>query len=231
MKTIGILGGMAPESTAEYYRILISLTRKGDWGRKYPEIIIYSLDFDQFYKNLSAGNNSEVISILSNGIDVLERAGADFGLMASNTPHMFFDEVKRNSSIFLLSIVRATAEEAMRRNYEKVGLLGTSFTMDGNFYKKEFEKKGIHLTVPNEEERKYIHGKIFEEIADGKFVKETRNEIFRIVERMKNEDGIDAAVLGCTELPLLLKEEELTLPFLNTTKIHARAALDYAMGE
>lgn len=229
MKNIGILGGMAPVSTAEYYRLLTSLTEGNDQRKKYPKIIIYSLNGEQFYNHLSSGNNSEVISILSSGIGALEGADADFALIASNTAHMFFDEVRDSSSIPLLSIVSATAKEAMRQGYRKVGLLGTNFTMNGNFYKKEFKKKNIRLTVPNEKEKKYIHDKIFEEIAEGKFIEETKKEIVRIIKRIKRKEEIDAVVLGCTELPLLLKREDLNLPILNTTKIHTNAALEYAI--
>ncbi|KXB06764.1 hypothetical protein AKJ51_02930 [candidate division MSBL1 archaeon SCGC-AAA382A20] len=228
MKNIGILGGMAPDSTVEYYRILISLTKKRGWGKKYPEIIIFSLNFKKFYEHLSARNNPKVISILSKRIDALERAGADFALLASNTPHIFFDEIDKNSQIPLLSIASATAEEAKRRDYKKVGLIGTNYTMNGNFYEKEFEKKSISLKTPNENEKKYVHNKIFKEIAEGKFIEETRKKLVQIVKRMKKKEEIDAVVLGCTELPLFLKKENLNLPILNTTKIHASAALNRA---
>lgn len=229
MKTIGVLGGMAPESTAEYYRILISLAREMGGDKRYPEIIIYSLNFEQFYNSLSAGEDSEVISLLSKGISALKRAGADFALMASNTPHMFFDEVEESSPIPLLSIVDATAEEADKKGCEKVGLLGTKFTMKGGFYKHGFDNEDIRLAIPSEEEIEYIHDKIFEEIANGIFIEETKEKFVKIVKRMIKEEDIDTAVLGCTELPLFLDQNDLNLRTLNTTEIHARKALEYAV--
>lgn len=231
MRTIGVLGGMAPESTAEYYRILISLSEERGWGKRYPEIVIYSLNFERFYNYLKAGKDAEVVSLLSDGINALERAGADFALMASNTPHMFFREVQENSSLSLLSIVDVTADEAERRGYAKIGLLGTNFTMRENFYRKGFENKDIRLFVPSEEEMNYIHDKIFKEIANGTFIEKTKKRLVQIVERMSKEDDIDAVVLGCTELPLLLDQDDVNLPTLNTTRIHARRALDYAVEE
>lgn len=228
MKTIGILGGMAPESTAEYYRIMISLTKEMDWEKKYPEMVIYSLDFERFYDNLSSGNNSEVISILSNGIDALERAGADFALMASNTPHAFFEEVEEKSPIPLVSIVEVTAEEAEKRGFEKVGLLGTTITTEGGFYERGFDERGISLVTPGEREREFVNDKIFGELVDGVFSEETKEKFIQIIERMKEDEGIEAVVLGCTELPLLIEQIDLSLPILNTTEIHALAALNRA---
>lgn len=229
MKKIGILGGMAPESTAEYYRILISLTKERGWGKRYPVIIVYSLNFEKFYKLLSNGKNAEVVSLLSDGINSLEKAGADFALMASNTPHMFFDEVEKNSSIPLLSIVEATAKEAKNGNYKKIGLLGTNFTMEGEFYEDVFKERDIELVVPPKDERDFIDRVIFSELTSGKYQEKTKNRLIRITEKMIRKKEIEAAALACTELPLILNRNDLEIPVLNTTKIHAKAALEYAM--
>ena len=230
MRKIGILGGMAPESTLEYYRILVSLSRERGWGRQYPEIIIYSLNFKEFFDPLEEGNFSKVTSLLSSGIKSLYKAGADFALMASNTPHMFFDQLAESSPIPLLSIVEEAAKKSREKGFDKVGLWGTSFTMGETFYKDGFEKHGISLIVPNDRTQRYLHKIILEELVNGKILEETRNELVDIAQKMVEEEDIQALILGCTELPMIVNEEVLRLPVLNTTRIHAEAALNYAEG-
>jgi len=231
MKKIGILGGMAPESTLEFYRGLTSLAQKVLPGRSYPTIIIYSLNMEEFRKPLNSGKYPEAISLLSNGIQSLSRAGADFAIIASNTPHMFFDELADNSPIPLLSIVGETAKEAKRRGFTRVGLYGTRFTMEGGFYRKEFEKYGISVLVPGEEDRSYIHQKAMGELADGKIVESTKEKLIGISRKMVQEEDIQALILGSTELPLILSERVLGIPVLDTTGITVQTAFDYSQGK
>lgn len=231
MKKIGILGGLAPESTAEYYRMLIQFTKDKGWGRKYPEIIIYSLNFQEFFDPLEKGEFSRVTSLLSEGIQSLHNAGADFALIASNTPHMFFDEVRKASPIPLISIVEETRKESKERGFEKVGLWGTGFTMREDFYKKEFTENNISLVVPDEEAQEYIHNVILDELVQGKIVEETREKLVEIAQQMVKQEKIQALILGCTELPMILNEEVLGLAVLNTTKIHAKAAFSQAVDQ
>lgn len=230
MKKIGILGGMAPESTLEFYRQLATLAQENLPGREYPTIIIYSLNMEEFRKPLNSGNYSEAVSILSGGIKSLSRAGADFAIMASNTPHMFFDELAERSPIPLLSIVDEAAKEADRRGFTRVGLFGTRFTMEGSFYRKGFEKYGISVVVPGDEDRSYIHEKAMGELADGKIVESTQKRLVEISRKMAREEGIQALILGSTELPLILNEEVLGIPVLDTTRIGVQAAFDYSWG-
>jgi aspartate racemase len=228
MKKIGILGGMAPESTLEFYRQLTLLARENLPGGRYPTIIIYSLNMEEFRKPLNSGNYPEAISLLAEGIGSLSRAGAEFAIIASNTPHMFFGELVDNSPIPLLSIVDEAAKEAERRGFTRVGLYGTRFTMEGNFYRKEFEKYGISVVIPRDEDRTYIHEKAMGELAYGKIVESTRKRLVEMSQKMVREEGIQAMILGSTELPLILSEKALGIPALDTTGIIVRAAFDYS---
>jgi aspartate racemase len=226
MNTAGMLGGLGPESTIDYYRSIIERfrLRKGDAG--YPHIIINSLDVDKGIAMLDAGRLDDLADYLAAGVEVLVRAGAEFGFIAANTPHLVFDEVQRRSAIPLLSIVRATSDYAKARGLKKVGLLGTGFTMRASFYPKEFERAGIALVTPKEPEREFIHRAYIDELLKNQFLPQTRTEILHIAQRMKDEDGIEAVVLAGTELPLLLRTSGATIEFLDTTMIHVEAIID-----
>jgi aspartate racemase len=155
------------------------------------------------------------------------RAGADFGLIAANTPHLVFDEVQHRSGIPLLSIVRATADHAKAHGLKKLGLFGTGFTMRASFYPEEFERAGMVLVRPTEQEKELIHRKYLDELLNNQFLPETRTQILSIAQRMKDEDGIEALVLAGTELPLLLRESPPAgMELLDTTMIHVEAIVD-----
>jgi aspartate racemase len=229
MKRIGILGGMAPESTVEYYRVITALCRQRGMGYRYPVIIIYSLNFQEFIGLVESGKLPEVINLLCEAIDSLFHAGADFALMASNTPHIVFNEVAARSPIPLLSIVEETGRVASKFGFTRVGLLGTKFTMQADFYSNVLSTKyGISVVSPEKAEQDYIHHKIMTELVNGYIVEETRQELSRIARVMADREGTEALILGCTELPLILSEEAVGIPTLNTTRIHAEAALNLA---
>ncbi|MFC1846054.1 aspartate/glutamate racemase family protein [Chloroflexota bacterium] len=229
MKKIGILGGMGPESTVEYYRIITTLCRQRGIEKRYPVIIIYSLDLQEFMGLVESGNLTEVIALLGKAIDSLYKAGADFALMAANTPHIVFNEVAARSPIPLLSIVEETGKEARKANYTKVSLMGTKFTMQADFYSNIFSGKyGISVVNPEKADQDYIHHKIMTELADGLIVEETRQELARIARAMADKEGAEALILGCTELPLILSEQVIGIPVLDTTRIHAEAALNFS---
>ena len=228
MKKIGILGGMSPESSLEYYRLLIDRAKESEPEGRYPEIFIYSLNFEDFCKPVSEGRNRQVINLLRDKLTRLENAGADFALMASNTPHMYFDILEEEATIPLLSIVEATANVASERGYSKVGLLGTKFTMNGNFYPKVFDEKGIGLVTPGEADRELVHDKIMNELVNGDILDDTRNKLVEITRKMRRSEEVEAIILGCTELPLILSEKETGFPVLDTTAIHVDAAYNMA---
>lgn len=227
MRTAGMIGGLGPESTIDYYRSIIARyrARKPDGG--YPHIVINSLDVDKGIAMLDAGRLEDLAAYLAAGVELLVRAGADFAFMAANTPHIVFEDLQRRSAIPLLSIVRATADRAKALSLKTVGLFGTGFTMRANFYPEQFQQAGIAVVRPREPERELIHKKYLGELLNNQFLPETRTEILRIARRMKTEDGVEAIILAGTELPLLLRGSELPgLEFLDTTVIHVEAVVD-----
>jgi len=231
MKRIGILGGMGPESTIEYYKEIISLSRQ-KWEYKCPEIVIYNLNEEEWATYIELDKDfAKAKSLLSNSINILYRAGADFAIMASNTPHIFFDELVKTSRIPLLSIAEETAKEAKRKGYSTLGLLGTKMVMQGEFYKVPFEELKLQIIVPDLPSQDYIHGKIVEELVRGIFKDKTKAELLGNVDNFVRQNHIDAVILGCTELPLLIFQSDLGIPVLNTLKIHAKAAFEYSLAD
>jgi len=226
MRTLGIIGGLGPESTIDYYRSIIARVRDREPGAGYPHILINSLDVDKAIAMFNANQFEDLADYITQGVEALARAGAAFGCIAANTPHLVFGEVQRRSPIPLLSIVQATAKEAKARGLSKVGLFGTGFTMRAAFYPDEFQTLGIAVFTPTEAERQFIHQKYIGELLKNQFLPETRSEILRIAQRMRSEDGIEAIVLAGTELPLLLRTASSDIEFLDTTVIHVEAIVD-----
>ncbi len=226
MKTLGIIGGLGPESTIDYYRSLIALFREKTGNDGYPHILLDSLDVDLGIRLVEREAWKELADYLGQGFRRLARAGADFGLMAANTPHIVFDDVRRLSPVPLISIVEATCDEVRRRGLRRVALLGTGFTMAGRFYPEVFERNNITLVTPLPEERAYIHEKYLGELLRGNFLPETREGLLKIITRMKEGENVEAVVLAGTELPLILRAERVAgVPLLDTTQIHVRAAV------
>jgi len=226
MKTLGIVGGIGPESTLEYYRFIIASYRERKNDGSYPCVIINSINLKEVLKLLNAGQFPELAEHFVREIKKLAAAGADFALLAANTAHIVFDEVCRQSPIPLISIVQATCDAAKIRDLKKLGLFGTRFTMQGRFYPEVFSKEGIALAVPNQEEQAYIHDKYMSELIPGIFLPETRERLLAIVEALKKREGIEALILGGTELPLILRDATASgIPFLDTTKIHVESAI------
>jgi aspartate racemase len=230
MKIIGMIGGIGPESTIDYYKRLLDGTQKRNPGGPAPSIIINSIDLQKGLDLLGANKLSELTEYIVPEVMHLHGAGAEFGFLAANSPHIVFGDIARRSPIPLVSIVEATCAEAKARGFTKLGLLGTRFTMHGHFYPDVFSREGIELTVPTVEEQDYIHDKYINELIPGKFLPETRDGLLAIATRMKKEDGIQALVLGGTELPLILTDSSsIGIPFLDTTQIHVNAILNHAM--
>lgn len=226
MRTLGILGGLGPESTIDYYRSIIARVRARRPDAGYPHIVINSLDVDKGIAMLDRGQLNELADYLVSGIELLERAGANFGCIAANTPHLVFNKVQRRSKIPLLSIVRAACDRAKALGLKNVGLFGTGFTMRANFYPEEFQRAGIALVRPSPSECEFIHRKYIDELLKNQFLPQTRTEILRIAQRLKDEDGVEAIVLAGTELPLLLRDSGPQIEFLDTTVIHVEAIVD-----
>lgn len=231
MKKIGIIGGLGPESTIDYYRRIIDSYRKAQINENYPEIIIYSLNINEVSDMMEAEQWDKLIDLLANAIKLISRAGADFALIAANTPHIVFDEVNPLSPIPMLSIVEETYKVVKTLGLKKVGLLGTKITMQSDYYQKVFTRYGITIVVPDQDEQKYIHKKIMTELLFGKTLDETRKALLSIVKNMVVKESIQGLILGCTELPLILKKDEFGIHFLNTTKIHTESAVKYCLSE
>jgi aspartate racemase len=226
-----MVGGLGAESTIDYYRSIIARFRALKPGAGYPHVIINSLDVDKGIALLDEGRLGDLADYLAAGMESLARAGADFGFIAANTPHLVFDEVQSRSAIPLLSIVRVTSDYAKALGLKKVGLFGTGFTMRASFYPDEFQRAGIAMVTPRESEQEFIHGKYLGELLNNRFLPETRAEILRITQRMKAEDGIEALVLAGTELPLLLRDSGAPgIKFLDTTVIHVEAIVKELLG-
>jgi aspartate racemase len=227
MRTAGIIGGLGPESTIDYYRSIIARYRARTSNAGYPQIVINSLDVDKGISLIDAGRLEELADYLAAGVESLVHAGADFGAIAANTPHLVFHEVQRRSAIPLISIVRATCNHAKARGLKKLGLFGTGFTMRANFYPDEFQHAGMALVRPGDSEMELIHRKYIGELLNNQFLPETRMQILQIAQTMKNDEGIEALVLAGTELPLLLRDSPPPgLELLDTTLIHVEAIVD-----
>jgi len=231
MKTLGIIGGLGPESTVDYYRSIIAVYREKTGGEGYPPLVIVSLDVDKGLRLLGANQLQEMAEYLAGGARQLAAAGADFALLSANSGHIVFDELRQASPIPLISIVETTCEEVSRQQLKTVGLLGTRFTMAGRFYFDVAEKHGLRLMVPTAEEQAWIHDKYVNELLRGAFLPETREGLTQIVATMKQRDGIEGVVLAGTELPLILRAECIAgLPLFDTTQIHVRAAVEEMFG-
>ena len=227
MKTLGIVGGLGPESTVDYYRSIITRYRERKRDGSYPALIIDSLDFQRARRLVEAEALGELAEYLLGALQRLASAGADFGLFAAVTPHIVFDAVCRESPIPLLSIVEATCATAKAAGFRKVGLLGTRFTMGARFFPEVFEKASITLVVPTEDEQAYIHDRYLGELVNGVFRSETREQLVEIIRSMKKRESIDAVILGGTELPLILRDAgDLGIPFLDTALIHVQSAVE-----
>src|SRR5437899_6049227 len=226
MKTLGIVGGLGPESTVDYYQRIIALYRERQPDGSYPQFIIISVDLKKGLDFMDANNLTGMADYLLEGIGKLARAGADFGLISANTPHIVFDDVAPKSPIPLISIVEATCAAAKARKLKRLALFGTRYTMQATFYPKVFSREGIELFLPERADQDYIHDKYMNELVPGKFLPETRARLVAIVDRLKAKSDIDGVILAGTELPLILRAADHNgIPFLDTTKIHCEAAV------
>lgn len=232
MKTIGIIGGLGPEATVDYYNGIINAFKNESGDLNYPEIIIYSVNMSEFIGLMKEKRYDEAVDKVVDKAESLERAGAEFIAITANTPHMLFDQIQERSPLPLISIVSATCEECIRKRLKRTGLMGTGFTMNAAFYPDVFNKRGIEVILPDEGDKELINHKLFSEIELGIFRDDTRELLISIIEKMKREQNIDSMILGCTELPLILKENAYAgIPMLNTTQIHVNAIVKYCMGK
>ena len=227
MVTLGIVGGIAPESTIEYYRSLVALYRERKNDGSYPRILINSINLTRMIGLIGAGEIREVTEMLIESVQQLARGGAEVALFASNTPHLVFDDVAAASPIPMISIVEETCRVAEAIGAKRLGLFGTRFTMQAPFYPNRFRASGMTVIAPAPDEQAFIHDKYMNELVPGLFRDETRAQLIAIINAMKQRHDIDAIILGGTELPLTLKEQSYDgVKVLDTTKIHVASAVE-----
>ncbi|MBD3252785.1 amino acid racemase [Candidatus Pacearchaeota archaeon] len=223
-KRIGILGGISYQSTIEYYRLIMEKYFEKFQDYYSPEIVIFNLDFQKF-TDFENNDKENYINYIMEGINSLKNAGVDFIIMAANSPHAVFDEIKEKNKIPMISIAEVTADKAKKLGLKKLLLLGIKFTMQSSFYKEVCNKRNIEVIVPDESEQDEINRIIFKELCSGLFREESKIKLFNIINRY----DVGGVILGCTELPLLLKQEASNRRLLNTLELHAEAALNSAL--
>lgn len=225
MTTIGIVGGIGPESTVAYYRAIVAKVRDRDAG--YPRVIINSIDAAAMLALIPQGRFDDLATMLAHAVDALGRAGADFALIAANTPHLVFDVIRSRTPVPLISIVEATRDVAIERGLRRLALLGTRFTMDATFYQDALRDAGIEVVAPAQDDRDYVHQKYMTDLFSGTIPQATRDGITAVVARMMESDRVDGVIVGGTELfPLVEDFRRLGTAVLDTADIHAQAAVD-----
>lgn len=229
-KKIGVLGGMSPESTVEYYQYLTRTytQRFGDYG--YPDIIIYSVSFQPYVDWPGADRWDLVAQGLSEAARKLEAAGADFIIIATNTMHLVLDQVRAGVQIPVLSLLEVVGQAILARGMTTVGLLGTKFTMEKNLYQDALARMGITVLVPDAQDRECVNRVIYDELVAGQIREPSRAAYVTIIRKLA-EQGAQGVILGCTEIPLLVSEADAGLPLFDTTLLHAEAALNYAVAQ
>ncbi len=226
MKTLGMIGGVGPESTIDYYKNIIAMYRERKPDGSYPQFVINSINLQKGIDFLEADDRAGMAKFLLEEIEKLSRGGAEFGIIAANTPHIVFDEVAAKSSIPFISIVGAACAYAKSRGLKRLALFGTRYTMQANFYQKVFTREDIELIVPEPADQDYIHEKYFAELVPGIFLPETREGLLAIVDRMKSDHDIEGVTLAGTELALILRGERHNgVALLDTGKIHCQATV------
>jgi len=232
IKTIGIIGGVSWASSIEYYRIMNELARDRLGGVSSAQILMYSIEFGEFSKQERLADKGDWTLMTRTILDAarrLERGGADFIVIASNTINSLAGAVEQEVGLPVLHIADATGEAIQKKGLRTVALLGTKYTMEQPFYRDRLKKYGVKVVIPDEKERDYINAVIFDELCANRIKEESREGYKEIIERLQREEGAEGVILGCTEIPLLIKQEDVAIPVFDTTAIHSEAAVDYSL--
>ncbi len=230
MKTIGLIGGTTWLSTIDYYRIINQEVNNRLGGMNSAKILMYSLNFEEFKPPANPDKWEPIVKLLSDIATTLERGGADCVVICANTPHMVADLVQKNIKIPLINIAEVTGIEIRKQEINKIGLLGTKFTMEFNFFKDKLALLGIETIIPDNIDREFVHNSIYHELAKGVFKEETKVRYIEIIKKLILQGG-EGVILGCTEIPMLIKQEDSAIPIFDTALIHANAAVDFALLE
>lgn len=229
MKTIGLIGGMSWESSLEYYRIINETVRSKLGSFHSAKCLMYSVDFEKIEVLQHENKWDELTDIMVEIAKKLKNAGADFIIICTNTMHKMAEDIEEKAQIKVLHIAEATGKEIIKRRIKKIGLLGTNFTMEQDFYKKVLKDSfNIEVIIPNESERGIIHKVIYDELCKGIISEESKNEYIKIINNLVLS-GAEGIVLGCTEIPLLIKQEDVKIPIFDTTMIHSISAVEFAL--
>lgn len=228
MKTIGLIGGMSWESSLQYYKIINETVKSKLGGLHSAKCIMYSVDFEEIELLQHQGKWEELTYIMVDAARSLKGAGADFIVICTNTMHKMAEDIERKAGIKVLHIAEVTGEKIIQKGLKKVGLLGTKFTMEQDFYKKVLKDKfNVEVIIPDEADREVVHKIIYEELCKGILKDASREKYKEIINRLKSK-GAEGVVLGCTEIPLLIKQEDVSVPVFDTTTIHGIAAVEAA---
>jgi len=228
MQTIGLIGGITWQSTILYYQVLNTLAAERLGGKHTAKSIIHTVQFEEIHRLQAEGRWDLLDELMSNAAKSLENAGADCILICANTMHLTIDAVRTNVSIPVIHIAEATAEKIITKELKTVALLGTKYTMEKDFYKEALTSFGIKTLIPDEDDRDEIHRVIYDELSKGELNPTSKQRYLAIIERMR-EAGAEGIILGCTEIPLLIKQEDVAIPVFDTTTIHATKAMDLAL--
>ncbi|MGE1061179.1 aspartate/glutamate racemase family protein [Megasphaera paucivorans] len=230
MKTIGLLGGMSWESTVTYYQLINESINQKYGGSHSAKILLYSVDFQEIETCQTTGNWQRIITILTDAIHSLEKGGADFIAICSNTIHKVVPELQSSTKLPILHIVDATIEQLKKQHIQYAALLGTKYTMQQDFYKNKLKKSGIQVFLPSETDMLIVNQIIFEELCHGKILPSSKKEYLRIIRTLTNQ-GATGVILGCTEIGHLIHQEDISFPVFDTTKIHVEAIVQYALND
>jgi aspartate racemase len=227
-KTIGILGGLTPESTVTYYMHVVHRYQELYGNHGYPECIVYGVSFQKYEDWMNADDWDSIEKDLLKGLKTLKKAGADFAVIATNTMHLLFDKLQAQIDLPMISIVDATAESVLDAGLTKIGLIGTQFTMNRPFYREGLKKHGIDVIIPGKEDQDYILKVLWEELSLGILKEESMQGYLRIIDKLVSQ-GAEGIVLGCTEIPLLIRQQDTEVKVFDTATVHAEKALQYAI--
>lgn len=229
MKTIGLIGGMSWESSIVYYELINKKTKEMMGGHHCCQSLMYTVDFNEIVRLQHEGKWEELDTIMADAATRLEKGGADIVVLCTNTMHLCSQAIENSISIPFLHIAEAAGLEIAKCRLKKIGLLGTKFTMEKDFYKKVLsEKFGIEVIIPNEQEREKVHEIIYGELVHGQ-IKDTSREMFKTIIKNLEESGAEGVILGCTEIPLLISASDVNIPVFDTTRLHAEKAVEWAL--
>ena len=223
MKTIGLIGGMSWESTVTYYQIINEIIKEELGGFHSAKILLYSVDFAEIEQFQVNGEWDKSAVVLSGVAQNLEKAGADFIVICTNTMHKVASDIQSKINIPIIHIAEATSEELLNQNIKKVALLGTKYTMTQTFFKMIVEASGIEVLIPDQQDIEFINNVIYDELCLGKIVVQSKQNILNIISKL-GKNGAEGVILGCTEIGLLIQQEDVAIPVFDTTKIHATKA-------